>query len=283
MGFSRLVRDFAIKLGPALAPLSNRLLRRPVFVVGFNKSAKSMLVQGLAQQSHLSVFPGEGNEKLWFRGFYPWSVSTRDLAPLWYEPENVVSAVLESRPDCFRQTRAQLGIYQMIRAPANLLLVDSGMLAALLPNVLPTFPDAKVLHVVRDGRVVSSIAARKTLSQIAEDLPRYQNSRCRTDPEGVLEAQARYWCWTVDRVNEAEQRFPNSVKQVKYEDWCADPEKILKAIMRFIGLNNPRRMSAWEGGVKNTNNEELANVSESELSVLERIQSPHLVRLGYES
>lgn len=281
MGVSRIMRRMAVTYGPTLIGIGTRLLRRPVFVVGFNKSGKSLIVQGLAQQRDLTLFPGEGNDVLWFRGFYPWADAGRVGSPLWHDPETYIRAVLASRGDNFREARAQLGLFQFLRAPRRAILNESGMLAALLPSIVPGFPDAKIVHIVRDGRVVSILAARKCLARIRQEPDRYQAAGCPLTFAGILEAQARYWCWTLDRVGSVEEANPESVMAVRYEDWCEDPCAVTVEICTFVGLRGPFTRPAFDGPIKNQNQEVLDSISTYELSTLQQAQSRHLCRMGY--
>lgn len=113
-------------------------LRNPVFVVGFNNSGKSTVVKRLARSPELCVFPGEGNGELWFPGFFPWLRSEVQIKPIWSDPDRFVDAVLAARHGRFLSARAQLGAYEALNA-GRMLVNDSGMLAALAPELLEDF------------------------------------------------------------------------------------------------------------------------------------------------
>jgi hypothetical protein len=280
MGLSRSLRDVSKRWGSSLDGLFARLLRRPVFVVGFNNSGKSTLVKGLLQQPGLTPFPGEGNDDLWFPNFYPWWELEVKAPPLWYDPDAFVAAVLESRSDGFLEARAQLGLYQMLRSPAKRVVNDSGMLAALLPDITSTFSDALFIHMVRDGRVVTHLAAEKALSRIEQHPEKYERAGCPTDEVGVLEAHARYWCWILERVAAASERDPKTTMQVRYEDWCCDPDQAVEEIGSFLGLSRIRALN-WSPPVRNLNQEALEGVSAGRIAKVEMIQRRHLASLGY--
>jgi hypothetical protein len=281
VSYSRRVRDLGLRWGPVLGHAARSRLRNPLFLVGFNKSGKSMLVEGLAQQPGISVFPGEGNESLWFRGFYPWVDLDVRVPPLWFDPDAFVRAVVASRRDGFLDSRAQLGLFQALRAPFGTVVNDSGMLAALLPDIVPAFPDAKVIHMVRDGRVVSHTSAQKTLLRIGSRPERYAAARCPADPTAVLEAQASLWCWTLDRVAAAATALPDAVLQVRYEDWCRDPDGVLGQIVDFSGSSRRFHRPVWDARIENHNEHELSRISHADLKRVEAIQADHLHRFGY--
>lgn len=281
MAYSRVAAVLADRLAAFRLPLANRLTARPIFVVGFNKSAKSMIVDGLARMPGLSVYPGEGNGNLWFKGFYPWPTAAGHPRPLWADPDGFVAAVMESGAGRYDRSRAQLGLYRLFRCPRDRLLVDSGMLAAVLPEVLQSLPEAQVVHVIRDGRAVCRIAQQKTLKRIRANPAAYAQSGCRTDPAAVLGAQAKYWCWTLDRVAQVEAASPDSVLRVRYEDWCADPRRELVSIARFLGLPTTvdDRLPWLE--LSNRNPEVIGAMSERESRTVSEIQRKHLARYGY--
>ncbi|WP_297793861.1 hypothetical protein [uncultured Marinobacter sp.] len=120
-------------------------LKRPVFVVGFNNSGKSSAVLALSRLAGLSIYPGEGNGELWFRGHFPWISSNVSVAPIWVAPNEFIRSVKDTNGHAFERARAQLGAYQWLTGGGNP-LNDSGMLAALAPDITSTFPDAKFIH-----------------------------------------------------------------------------------------------------------------------------------------
>ncbi len=79
------------------------------------------------------------------------------------------------------------------------------------------FPDAKLVHVVRDGRAVA-----------ASVLP------LDWGPNTAAEA-AKWWAGHVATGLAAERRFPGRVLGVRFEDLLADPEATLRAVCDFVG------------------------------------------------
>ena len=69
--------------------------------------------------------------------------------------------------------RAQLGAYQWLIG-GNSILIDSGMLAALLPSIADTFNDAYIIHVIRDGKVGPYLGARGMWSNMLRTPAKYQ-------------------------------------------------------------------------------------------------------------
>lgn len=261
------------------APFARRL-RDLVFVVGFNNCGKSTAVRVLARHPSLLVYPGEGNGELWFPGFYPWLRSDVPIGPIWTDPQGFVGHVVGGRSDGFRRARAQLGAYQwLMRRPR--VLNDSGMLAALLPDVIDRFPEAKVVHVVRHGAPSSYLTARLEWTAIMRSPRKYVEFGCPVEFPSVLEHMARYWAWTVGRMEAVAASLGERFLELRYEDWCRDPEEYLSRLADFIGL---RGWSLAGGGLpkfEDLSDVILAEMSDSERRILEEALEPALGARGY--
>jgi len=257
----------------------SRRLRRPVFVVGFNNSGKSTVVRSLQAAPELVAFPGEGNRELWFPGYYPWVELDLAIPPLWYDPQRFIESVVASRTDGFQSARAELGAYQWISG-ARRILNDSGMLAPLLPDVVHRFPDAQVVHFVRDGRVAAYLSARRHWSLMQRSPDRYLEHGCSLRFRDVLQRVARYWVWTVERMDELARSGAVPVLRVSYEDWCADPGHVLRGITAFLG-DDPSRITADPEPRTSMNPGVLAEFSDEEERIVMEVAGAKLVELGY--
>lgn len=91
-------------------------------------------------------------------------------------------------------------------------------------DLLELCPDAKFIHLVRDGRAIA-----------ASVLP------LDWGPNDVLSA-GKWWVDQVGHGCAAELRFPDRVVRVRYEDLVSDPEMTLGRICEFVGLRFSRRM-----------------------------------------
>ncbi|MCC5859841.1 MAG: sulfotransferase [Ectothiorhodospiraceae bacterium] len=283
MGYSALVKKIAVALGGNLKLCAGAMLKSPVFVVGFNKSGKSLITSYIANCSGVSVFPGEGNDVLWFKGLYPRHVRPSHVKPLWLDPDSFVREAIDSDPDRFFKAKSILSIYQLLRAPTGILVNDSGMLAAVLPEIIEYFPGAKFVHVVRDGRVVSYVAARKIMQDgSSNELIRKKCSR--HEFESVFQAQAKYWCWILDRVESVRCKNPDSFLTVRYEDFCKDPQRVFLSVREFVGIKNGvcDEVDLPFHGPVNENLNFLRDMGWRSRVVARNIQEDWLVRFGYE-
>jgi hypothetical protein len=100
----------------------------------------------------------------------------------------------------------------------------------IVPQLLTMYPDARFIHVVRDGRdVAKSIQAREwTGSRWLHD-----NTRWWTE---TIES---HWRWARSAVRDR-------ILLVHYEDLVLETETTLRKICRFIGEEFEPQMLAWE-------------------------------------
>lgn len=276
---TRITQGLARRLARGLPSFSAGKLADPVFVVGFNNCGKSRLVKRLAQESGLLVYPDEGNGELWFPGYYPWISSDVPVGPIWSNPDAFLQSVLASRRDGFLQARAQLGAYQWLNGGRRL-VHDSGMLAALAPELLERFPDARFVHVVRDGRLSSYLTARLEWSRMLRAPGKYLAQGCPLDFRSVLERMAGYWAWTIGRMDVVGRRLPGKVLELRYEDWWHQPEGAVSQVCEFLEV-------PLQGAVQPAARlEDLspllrAEMTREELEMVEGVIGPALAAKGY--
>lgn len=151
-----------------------------------------------------------------------------------------------------------------------------------VPLILELFPQAKVLHIIRDGRdVVSSI------------LP------LSFGPNTAYLA-ARRWKHLIERGLECAQKWPERVMTLHYETLIDDPEKQLRQICDFIGEEfHPDMLNYHKDSSKRVPRHTIhANVakpvnksrcgrwkkdlSPRQARIVEAIIAPQLAKLGYE-
>lgn len=243
MKFSDRMREAVARRLANYAPaVSCGWLESPCFAIGFNNSGKSTLIRSLVSGSKLCLYPTEGNGEFWFSGFFPWLERASGVFPIWYDPDEFVSAVLRSNGSDFNVAKTHLGAYQKLCGSKSI-INDSGMLAALLPHIYSEFPGAKYIHVVRDGRVVSYLAARAEWVKIMRSPGKYLEYGGDLRFENVLERMGRYWAWVQKQVSVVRDARPGALIDVRYEDWCADPKKVLGEVGRFMGLSDDARLA----------------------------------------
>ncbi len=255
-------------------------LRKPVLVFGFNNSAKSTIMQELLRNSEVNLYPDEGNYEFWFPGFFPWLQSHRNVPPIWYAPEEFVKAVVHSREEGFRVARSYLGAYQWLTG-GEYMLNDSGMLAAILPDIASVFPDARYIRIQRDGRVVSYLLARQEWSLMMRNPAKYKSLNIEMDFQNVLRKVAKYWAYTVSRGDEVKELKRESFLEVHYETWCQNPDKVIQEISVFLGFSVNISGSGMNPSIGNMNAQILAEFTEEDMATVIDAIGPTLVAKGY--
>lgn len=154
-------------------------------------------------------------------------------------------------------------------------------------------PDAKFVHVIRDGRAVAN-----SLLQ----MPWWRGYRGPTELSfGRLpEAYAREWEaadrsfavlagleWKLlmDAFEEARSRIPEGQwVDVRYEDFVADPRTSMEGILRFLGLGWSREFEAGFAGYTFSAARQEAyrrDLAPRDVKLLEDVLAGHLERYGY--
>jgi hypothetical protein len=127
--------------------------------------------------------------------------------------------------DLTRQLRGfAAGLLGRMVEPGRRVLVEkSGEHARSMPGIWRLFPDARFVHVLRDGRdvVVSALAAQRTWA------PTWARSTYRAAREWVVNARA---------ATESGATRPDQFLEVRYEHLRADPVAGYRALYDFCGL-----------------------------------------------
>lgn len=124
---------------------ASKTVDRPIFIVGAGHSGTSILTRSLAR--HPDIQPWTENNKVWV-----WGNAFKDSDLLTEEDLNpkIIKHIRKKFADYTRESGKQR---ICDKTPKNCLRI---------PFILGVFPDAKIIHVVRDGRAVVS----STKSQI---------------------------------------------------------------------------------------------------------------------
>ena len=215
-------------------------MNQPVFIVGFNKSGKTLLKHILSAHPDIISYPGEANE-LWHPHLYPWHRSDLSVPPIWIDPDRFIKRSLADWTPRHRMAiKARLGAYQKLSGK-RVLLVDSAMIAFMLPNLKDLFPGARFIHFYRDGRVSSYITAKKEHPKILKHKAAYlKGGYCFENFNELLPKVASYWAATMAEVERfsaiASPDDPANLIELSYEQFCTAPVDSLKSIFDFLDI-----------------------------------------------
>lgn len=155
-----------------------------------------------------------------------------------------------------------------------------------IPFLLRAFPDARFIHVIRDGRaVVSSILEEIRRSERRQRLPmggfaRPAGWRQMLRDDLVLQSTLQ-WQAIVRTARSDGLSLGTAFTEVRYEALCAAPRETYRALFRFAGLaadeaalaGVPERLEASDGWRR--------RLSPAERATIERAGAALLEELGY--
>lgn len=152
----------------------------------------------------------------------------------------------------------------------------------VMPTILDLFPDARIIHIIRDGRDVASSLLRLSFG-----------------PNTAYVA-AKRWTGFVQHGLDFAEKHPRSVYTLRYEDLIDEPERVIRELCDFVGEPFCEAMLQFhESGNaavprkeihhqlnKPLNRERVArwkrDLSRYQVRVFEAVAGPLLARLGYE-
>ena len=200
----------------------------------------------------------------------------------WGLDSQVLAEVVLAAPSFAEAVRSVYSMYAETRGKPR--YADKTPSYVLSMDLLATiFPEAKFIHLIRDGRNVALSVAQGPFG-----------------PNDVNRAML-YWRHHVTRGRESGRRLGPRYFEVHYEDLVAEPPAVLKKVCRFVALDYSAQMLEYPGGVQsllrrapvpeahpNLSRDPLVNVRDwrSELTasqgaLLERLGGDLLGELGY--
>lgn len=226
----RVAKRLVPRRGASLAERFGRLDDRLVFVIGSPRSGTTFLAGAI--------------------GSLPGFVDLGEVAP-------VKAAVPElaalSPPEAAKRLRRILAVARRVGLVGSVRAVEQTPELAHVATALPiAFPEAVVIHIVRDGRdVVCSLLEKPWLKReqpSADDagLPYGSYARFWVEPdrseEFELSSDARRAAWVWRSYVTAARNAPDAV-EVRYEELAADPDGVARAIAPELGAP-PRPLAA---------------------------------------
>jgi len=171
----------------------------------------------------------------------------------------------------------QQGIAERLKANGKTVFGDkTPNMEQFLAKYLLLVPEAKFIHIVRDGRAVAASQAKRAHRNMYLAAQEWVDSNIAGLYNQAMIGEERY-------------------KLIRYEDLLQDPETVAKTICAFLDIPFEPAMIAQQAGeneatnyVKSTFDASKIEAFKSELSQhqikkLERIQGPLLEKMGYQT
>jgi Sulfotransferase family len=277
--------ELAARTTARVAPQrAERLLGDPVFFIGSGRSGTNLLAKLLASHPNIAVYPSEANE-LWHPGAYPWWASDRATPPIWKDPYVFTTATLERRtPDQDRRLRAVLGAFQALDRGACV-VNKSVMVTFMIAHITSVFPDARFIHLIRDGRAVALSFARFEKRHIATHPQRYRQWGLDLRFEALVEEFARYWRQHISEIETQRTVLgldaSNRLIELRYEDLTRNPGATIEQLASFLAVN----VAGFDTGrwprIDDRNYKVREALTDDSLQRIEHIMEPELSMKGY--
>lgn len=150
------------------------------------------------------------------------------------------------------------------------------------------FPEARFIHLVRDGRAVcrSVLERRKSAGDLRawwDAKPADWKTWAALDP---VPSVAHQWLSVVEHVRASGERLaPGQFIEVRYEDFVANPDAFAEKLCRFCEVSWPGgdAMVAAARRIENRNDKWATAFTPEEIAAMNEIMEPGLLRYNYTS
>lgn len=264
---------FVQKVCAHLAPTPS--MSRWVFIVGCYNSGTTLLAKLLSEHSAVSTLPGEGvafTDSLNRPEEFGWP-------RMWVRCENDMRVERSDEDVVARRVKRQWGCAAI--GTGDNFLEKSIANASRIEFFEKHFQPAYFIHIVRNGYAVAEGIRRKAIPSKWGNLE-YSDSY-------PISLCAKQWLHTEERLAQGKGKVKN-ILHVSYEELVSEPERILKNIFDYLGVE-------WEGGVNrndvlvhgrkgpivNMNGDSISRLSKDDIETIYDIAGTMLDRYGYTS
>lgn len=216
-------------------------LQNPYFIIGCGRSGTTLLANTLALHQEIALYPSEANH-LWHPRFYPWGQSEfrGRTPPFGFDPQGFTRLSLEYRSSLeTKRIRSSFGAFHFL-AGVDTFLNKSAMITFMIPYIIELFPDAKLIHIVRDGRAVALSWARKEYRKIQANSEACRAHGIDISCDSLLRAFAESWKLHVQEVDMQSEQYAlgsqGKLYELRYEDFCLDPRSSLRELAEFMNV-----------------------------------------------
>jgi len=260
-------------------------LHNPFFVIGCGRSGTTILSEWL--DCHLDIADLSEANDIWDPLGYPWARSPngRKSAPLWVDPDAYTARWWADNHERGKEIRAIFGTYQTLKH-RRIFVNKTPINTFRIPQLMEMFPDARFIHIVRDGRAVAYSYAQKQHEDIIQNVEIYRQMGFDYSFDDLLLKVALHWRQAVEEVARQDVRLhlreTNRLLEITYEDFCAYTREVLVALTSFMGIASDRFAppdSRHE--LKNQNHKWQKALSHEQEQAISAIQEPALKQRGY--
>lgn len=288
------------------------LIDRPIFITGLGRSGTTLIHTMLSRHPHVSwlsllcgKFPGRPYLNRWLMSGIDVPILNIYLKHRFLPLENY--AFWDYYFAGFSHPNRDLVASDVnVRTRTSLRNVASALLTAKrnrllikitgLPRISflhAIFPDARFVHVLRDGRAVANSRLKapfwkgwQGLNIWGGQMPEHFRQEWERHRRSFVALAAIEWKTHMDQFEAVKQDFPNiDICQVRYECLCANPIGELKRIADHCELTwDPWFETAARAfHVKNENEKWKSDLTEQQCTILGEVLRLYLAKYGYET
>jgi hypothetical protein len=155
------------------------------------------------------------------------------------------------------------------------------------------FPDAKFVHVTRDGRAVANSRMNVAFwngwqgSEMwsAGPLPHHYEKEWQRHDQSFVALAGIEWKLHMDQFERVKRDYPQiGICEVRYESFCENPARELERIANFCELSWPAKYEAAirKRFVNNENHKWKQDLTGEQQQILEQVLRRYLAKYGYE-
>lgn len=260
-------------LAGLVCPPLRRYLKRPVFIVGCSRSGTTLFAE---------IF-----------GAHADACNVMDASQVWdlrYYDKNADDHRDENDATRWESARIRASFaFRVLASGKNRLINKNNQNSLRLRYLHRLFPDAYVIHVVRDSRPV----VLSNMSRLEKDayrrrypfgrFPKPVAWRSYMD-KPLVEQFAHQWAdITAEVRRDGPELFgPERYIEVKFEEFCSEPAACLRTIDRFCGLSDDGRDPAVLSAIGTGESDSWkSRLVASDITLIDRITGRQMAAFGY--
>jgi hypothetical protein len=258
-------------------------IQNPIFVIGCARSGKTLLAHLLSL--HLDVANWQEANNIWDPGGYPWRISNLETPPFVFDSVAFTNRWWRDTQPRQQEICAIFGAYQWLwRRPC--FLNETAFNTFRIPYLLTLLPDARFIHIVRDGRAVVHSSTPKEYEKMQLWPEPYRTMGLDLSFDELAMQLAIFWKANIEEVAHQDQLGSLSQKgillELSYEELCVDTCNVLDPVCQFIGLDSSRFLPEIKKKQLETRNYEWQDGLDTDLiAQIVRAMEPVLSYRGY--
>lgn len=254
-------------------------LKNPFFFIGCGRSGTTLLFKLLSNHPEISAYPEEAND-LWHPQSYPWYKRKIDTPPFWINPYKFTELSLQNRTKNDENKLKSIFVAHQFLTRGNCFLNKSVMVTFMIPYILELYPDAKFIHLYRDGIAVSYSLAKFHQAKIRTNPPQNETNNYNLPFDELIYKMGIHWQDHIKEINKQNQALSliqsQKLLEISYEDLCNKPVETLEKITNFMSINKLKILPNQLSNIKNMNYKYKENLTDGEIKKLESLMEEGL-------